>query len=78
MQRNDAELVDGTTFAPGMVGQAFDFDGIDDRVQMPDSESLKLTESLSIEGWVMVRSYPNSGGTQLFSEATTVAVWTLT
>ncbi len=65
MQRNDANLVGGTTFATGMVGQAFDFDGVDDRVQVPDSESLKLTESLSIEGWVLVRSYPTSGGTPI-------------
>ena len=66
MQRNDARLVDGTTYAPGMVGQAFDFDGDNDRVQLPDSESLKLTESLSIEGWVKVRSTPLAGRMILF------------
>ncbi len=62
MQRNDGELVAGTTFASGMVGQAFDFDGVDDGVRLPDSQSLQLTESLTIEGWVLVRSYPGSGG----------------
>ena len=62
MQRNDGELVAGTTFASGMVGQAFNFDGVDDGVHLPDSQSLQLTDSLSIEGWVLVRSYPASGG----------------
>ena len=61
MGRNDAVLIDGAGYAAGQVGQAFDFDGVNDRVQLPDSESLKLTESLSIEGWINVRSYPNSG-----------------
>lgn len=66
MQRNDAELVDGTTFAAGMVGQAFNFDGVNDRVQLPDSESLKLTESLSIEGWIKADSLPVQQGEILF------------
>jgi hypothetical protein len=66
MQRNDAELVDGTTYAPGMVGQAFDFDGVNDRVQLPDSESLKLTESLSIEAWIKADSLPEQQGEILF------------
>ena len=56
----------GTTFTPGMVRQAFDFDGVDDRVQLPDSESLQLTESLSIEGWVMIRDYPADRSMILF------------
>ena len=66
MTRNDAALVSGATYAPGQVGQAFSFDGVDDRVQLPDSDSLKLTESLSIEGWVSVRSYPTFSGVILF------------
>ena len=61
--RNEPSLVNGTTYASGMVGQAIDFDGIDDRVQLPDSESLKITDSLTIEAWVLIRSAPevNSG-----------------
>ena len=37
---NDGTLQGGTTFAPGMVGQAFSFDGIDDHVLVPDDPSL--------------------------------------
>jgi hypothetical protein len=49
---NNATLFNGTTYAAGMVGQAFNFDGVDDRTNMADSASLKLTNSLTIEGWI--------------------------
>jgi hypothetical protein len=65
MTLNNASLHNGATFAPGMVGQAFSFDGIDDRVQMPDSESLKLTESLTIEAWVLVESFPTGNAGEI-------------
>jgi hypothetical protein len=62
MTRNNATMFNGVTFAPGMVGQAFSFDGVDDRVQVTDSESesLKLTASLTIEAWVLVDSFPTA------------------
>src|SRR4051812_34832817 len=56
MTRNNATMFNGASFATGQVGQAFSFDGIDDRVQAADSESLKLTASLTIEAWVLVDS----------------------
>ena len=34
---NDGTLVNGATTAPGKVGNAFSFDGIDDFIQVPDS-----------------------------------------
>ncbi len=55
---NHAALISGTTYAAGQVGQAFSFDGIDDRVQVPDTDSLKLTGSMTIEAWVKVNSFP--------------------
>ena len=64
-ERNDPELVAGTGYAAGMVGQAFDFDGVNDRVQLVDSESLKLTESMTIEGWINVRSVPSANNGQI-------------
>ena len=33
---NNGALVGGATYAPGMVGQAFSFDGVDDYVDLPD------------------------------------------
>ena len=56
---NHGTLIDGATFASGQVGQAFRFDGVNDRVGIPDSNSLKLTHSLSIEGWIRVDAFPS-------------------
>src|SRR5262249_17996491 len=54
----NATLYQGTTYATGEVGQAFSFDGVNDRAQVADSASLKLTSSLTIEGWIKVNGYP--------------------
>ena len=58
---NDSTLVNGAAYAAGQIGSAFSFDGVNDRVQVPDSESLKLSESLTIEGWVKANSIPVAG-----------------
>jgi len=51
---NHGTLQNSATFAPGMVGQAFSFDGVDDRVDVPDAPSLNPgTGSLTIEAWVL-------------------------
>jgi tetratricopeptide (TPR) repeat protein len=55
---NDATLINGATYAAGQIGQAFSFDGVDDRVQVRDGASLALTESMTIEGWVRVATFP--------------------
>src|SRR5262249_47775501 len=57
---NNLTLLNGTTYAAGEVGNAFSFDGIDDRGLLPDADSLKFTASMSIEGWVLVRAYPTT------------------
>src|SRR5207247_9680385 len=48
---NNGTLLNGTTFAPGLVGQAFSFDGIDDKIIIPDAANLRLTNAFTIEGW---------------------------
>jgi hypothetical protein len=48
----------GLTYAAGEVGQAFNFDGTDDRAQIVDNASLQFTTSLTFEGWVNVRGFP--------------------
>ncbi len=62
MGLNNATLYNGATYAAGEVGQAFKFDGVNDRVQVADSASLKLTGSLTIEGWINVNSFGSSRG----------------
>ena len=52
---NNGQLVANATFAPGVVGQGFKFDGVDDLVQIPDAPSLKPAR-VSVEAWVRFAS----------------------
>lgn len=52
LEVNDATLLNGTSFAFGMVGQAFNFDGVDDSVET-GTTTLLNTLPLTIEAWVM-------------------------
>ena len=54
---NDGALVNGATYAAGMVDQAFSFDGIDDYVSIPDDDSLNPTEALTLDAWIYPLSY---------------------
>src|SRR5262249_42187202 len=49
----------GTAYTTGEVGQAFSFDGVDDRVQIADNPTLQFTTSFSIEAWVKVNGFPS-------------------
>jgi streptogramin lyase len=46
-----------TTFAPGESGQAFNLDGTDDSISVPDAPSLDLTGSVSVDAWVNVGAF---------------------
>lgn len=50
---NSGTAHDGLTYAPGMVGQAFSFNGQRAAIGVPDAESLKITGSLSISAWIL-------------------------
>lgn len=45
---------EGATLTWGYSGKALQFDGVDDYVKIADSESLAITEALSVEFWFMV------------------------
>src|SRR5262249_51178445 len=53
---HNGTLLSGTTFDLGKVGQSFSFDGVSRRVMVPDSDAFKLTNSLTIEGWIYIKS----------------------
>lgn len=48
---NLGTLINGATFGPGKVGQAFSFDGIDDRVEVQSSSNLDITGPITITAW---------------------------
>src|SRR5207244_1774020 len=49
---NNGTLQNGATFAPGEVGQAFSFDGVDDFVSVPDNSNLNPTGPFSVDAWI--------------------------
>jgi len=53
---NDGTLQNGATFAPGKVGQAFSFDGVDDFVDIgkPPSLAFDNDDAFSIEAWINI------------------------
>lgn len=54
-------LANGATLAPGRVGQAFSFDGVDDYVLIPESPIWNFRSSdFSIEVWVKFNQIKNS------------------
>jgi parallel beta-helix repeat protein len=54
---NDGTLMNGATFAPGKVGQAFSFDGVDDAVAASGTNFDDL-QQLTIDAWVKHNSLP--------------------
>ena len=62
--QNDGQLLNGTTFEPGKVGQGFSFDGIEDAVRIPDpggSRDLDGFSELTIDAWIQTLSIDPSG-----------------
>jgi hypothetical protein len=49
---NPGVLHDGVSFAPGMVGQAFSFDGVDGYVDLGNNPSLDIPGDFTAEAWV--------------------------
>jgi len=55
---NHGTLFNAVAFTPGEVNQSFDLDGISAHIRVPDSPSLRLTNAITIEGWI----YPTAVG----------------
>ncbi|MCX6887772.1 MAG: hypothetical protein NTX27_22360 [Verrucomicrobia bacterium] len=49
---NHGTLYNGATYAPGKVGTAFSFDGVDDTVWVNPGPSLNFTNAITLEAWI--------------------------
>ena len=56
---NNGTLMNGAMFAPGVIGNAFSFDGVDDFVSIPSSPNLVPTAAVSVELWAKINSIPD-------------------
>ena len=54
---NNGTLAGGTSYAPGLVGQAFSFNNVGDQVSTPTSGFPAGTNSRTIECWVFIKSF---------------------
>jgi len=55
---NNGAMQNGATYAAGKVGQAFFFDGVDDRILVPHHANQNLGAGITVDAWV----YPVSSG----------------
>ena len=63
---NDGTLQNGATFAPGMVGQAFSFDGENDYVDFGSSTAFDVMD-FTIDAWVFIDPAKNIGERRVIS-----------
>ena len=57
---NNGTIFGNVTYSPGVVGQAFTFDGVNGTVSIPDATNLKITSSLTIDARIYVKGYPSA------------------
>jgi hypothetical protein len=72
-------LMNGVTFAPGVAGQAFHFDGLASHVRVDSSGILKGASQATIVAWVRREGPAGNGGGyggQVFAENTGMFDWT--
>ncbi|MEI7451980.1 MAG: LamG-like jellyroll fold domain-containing protein [Candidatus Falkowbacteria bacterium] len=67
---NNGTLMNGATFAPGKVGQAFSFDGVNDYVDL--GNFITSYPQFTFSFWVKVNSYPDPNYMTPFCQAIAV------
>jgi hypothetical protein len=53
---NDGTLKNDPKWVKGKIDTALSFDGVDDYVEVPDADSLKLADTITIVAWVKLKS----------------------
>jgi len=68
LQENHGEIVGKVDWSEGKFDGALSFSGSNAFVEIPSSESLDITDALTIEMWVYLRTYTTAGGTGVTKE----------
>lgn len=53
---NNGVIYGGAMWTDGKLGNALDFDGVDNYVEVPDSNSLDVTGKITLEAWIYPRT----------------------
>ena len=61
---NTGAYMNGPVYAPGYFGDALAFDGMDDELDAPLSQTLMLTNAVTFESWI----YPTATGGRMWSQ----------
>jgi hypothetical protein len=56
---NNGTFLNGTNYVPGLVGQAFRFNGVNTHVRVNDAANLHITGTMTLESWIR---RTNTGG----------------
>jgi hypothetical protein len=76
--RNNGRIVNGAIrTTQGKYGSAINFDGINDRISIPDSSSLDLTNGMTLEAWVYPTKSMSHWSTVLMKEGNNKLIYTL-
>jgi parallel beta-helix repeat protein len=62
---NDGTVYGGAVWTDGKAGKALDFDGVDDYVEVPDSDSLDVTGKITLEAWICPRNVSKNAKIQV-------------
>src|SRR5262252_7222683 len=65
---NNGALMNGASFATGLVSSAFVFNGANQLVQVPDNPSLSPVSALTLEAWVYVSAYSGNDAVVIASK----------
>jgi hypothetical protein len=77
-RKNNGGSIAGAVWIPsGRFGSALDFDGVDDRVNVADSDSLDLGNALTVSAYVRPDALASKWRTVLFKERTGNMVYSL-
>ena len=71
---NVGTLTGGPTKTAGKIGQALDFDGVDDSVEIPPASSINNLAALTWSGWLKIDDLSNS---PTFADKGSFGGWTL-